>query len=179
MRIYDFKTQVRKGTEGEALAALYLLACGRVKTVFNRAEDPAFQKRGVDFEVDCGDGETCWLDVKTDSYTTGNFFFETVSSLEGGKDGCFIKSEAHAWFYWFPKWDRGYWLPLGEVQRFVLGQADRWRSARTSTGVGCSSYTSKGLLVPIKEVCADVPGVEEHCGVRALVGSQSGERCLN
>lgn len=176
---YSFTEQLKIGKVGEELVSLYLLRNGIVKTVLSRADDPEWQKRGIDFACIDVQGREVGVEVKTDGYTTGNFFFERCSCKERGVLGCFLTSAADYWVYYFSSWDCAYWFPLESVRDYVCARSSDWREVKTSTGRSGAVYTSSGWLVPIADVVRDVPGISRFDGVKASLLSSGGVPCPN
>lgn len=126
-------------------------------------DDPAYQPRDIDlvWRRKLNDREELvMVEVKWDTYTSGNFAFETKSVVEYGTGGCFLTSDADVWYYCFPSLHRIYVLPLGAARAWFLTSGSGYRRAITSTGKGRGGWHTECALVPIKHVLSNVAGVE-------------------
>lgn len=104
------------------------------------------QRRGIDLLVD-GD----YVDVKSDRYAPVNFFFEDECN---GQPGCFWKSRADAWYYWFPNSRKLYLIDLPKAQRFVALSLDEYTVKLIASRNGASSWSATGRLVPVEHLLA-------------------------
>lgn len=88
----------------------------RVKVIDVR-DDVEYQKKDIDFIFEI-DGVPTTVDVKTDRYKTGNYYFETVSNTTTGSTGCFYGSEADVWAYYFVELGKMALIPMKEAQEW-------------------------------------------------------------
>ena len=129
----DFNTTVSTGTGGEDLLKKYMQRKGF--QIINRADDPTYRAKDIDFEFS-RDGET-WrsIEVKSDSRMaqTGNIVVEVAMYRKSGRSPgwlyyceadylCFIDMQSYK-FYFFD------WKKL---QREVLN--GRWRFTKFDNG---------------------------------------------
>ena len=91
------------------------------------------------------------IEIKVDTYTTGNFFFETQSNKERGTPGCFMYTKADWIYYYFIKTKTLYKLPMPETRMWFEQNINKFaeRSTKTSCGGPQGYYTTVGRLVPI------------------------------
>ena len=80
-------------------------------------DDVEYQKKDIDF-IFILDGREITIDVKTDRYKTGNYYFETVSNTTTGSLGCFYASQADYWVYYF--------IELGKKAVIPMKKAQEW-----------------------------------------------------
>lgn len=134
-------------------------------SIINVEKHSAFQKKDIDLlwvYLD-NDKETMKrIEAKIDRYTSGNFFFETVSNEQKGTPGCFLYTEADYLFYYFLEWKTLYVLSVEEVRSWFLQNESRFKEKKLSTSIGNDFYTSKGRIVPIKTVLRECPSVKRH-----------------
>jgi hypothetical protein len=102
------------------------------------------------------------IEVKTDKYTTGNFWLEILSNEELGTPGCFVKSKAKYLFYYFTEWDSMYIMPLGVAKEWFLVNMKRFRESKTTTKDEKGNYrhTTVGRIVPINIMMKEVGGIK-------------------
>ena len=89
MEPYNFDEQKEIGEIGEG-KVIDLFTNKFNRKVEDVREDPYYQKRGIDLLVD---GLT-YIEVKTDTTNTNNFFFETISSSKYNTAGCFLTTQS-------------------------------------------------------------------------------------
>ena len=88
MRTHDFKKSIKVGEYGENLILDFLSNLDNVDFVEDVTGYPAYQNTDIDFLVHFKSGTVSSIEIKTDTYTSGNIFYETISNLEYGVAGC-------------------------------------------------------------------------------------------
>ena len=177
MNVYGFKKSLLQSRLATSFVGIQLLSRPDIQDVLNREDDPAFRKRGIDLEVKTKSG-LLGVEVKGDTYDSGNFFFETISVKQRDVKGCFLTSEADIWCYYLFPLDELYWLPMPQTRDYVMERAGKYRTVSVGTSKGGKvGYTSEGMLVPIKEIVDNVPGVERFTGVKKGVDSLCAGLC--
>lgn len=134
-------------------------------SIINVEKHDAFQKKDIDLlwvYLDKDIEKMKRIEAKIDRYTSGNFFFETVSNEQKETPGCFLYTEADYLFYYFLELKELYILPVSEVRSWFLENQSRFKEVALSTSVGQDFYTSKGCIVPIKTVLKYCPSVKKH-----------------
>lgn len=89
----------------------------RLTAVIDVRDVVEYQNKDIDFIFEI-DGKPVTVDVKTDRYKTGNYYFETVSNTTTGSLGCFYGSEADFWAYYF--------VELGKFALIPMKKAQEW-----------------------------------------------------
>jgi len=132
-----------------------------VKSVTSKEGDKSYQEVGVDLVVDKKDSTYDWVEVKSDTWKTPNFFFETVSNDKRGTPGCFMKTKAHYLYYVMLNLFEFYILPVQQVRGWFLANRSDFVEKKTSTTRrGQVVYNTIGALVPRKRVVEEVPCVK-------------------
>ena len=147
--LFGFKKQLHIGELGVATVKTVLKDRGYV--VKDLQNDKPMQKRGVDLYVE-GLG---YLEVKTDSYTPTNFFFELDCN---GKPGAVDRSCADCFCVYFFRHRVMYLLPRAALQkwlrenyhRIVTEQPNRLK--RIGSENNGEVWYAHGLVVPKDEV---------------------------
>ena len=114
------------------------------------SEDREWQKQDVDFLVNDGMYK---VEVKTDTTTTPNIFFETESNSNLGTLGCMLYTTADILFYVHLGHDFVLTAPVEELRDWVLLNYNSFRE------VGTRTSNARGLLLPIRQVINEVPNV--------------------
>lgn len=104
------------------------------------------QRRGIDLLVDAD-----YYDVKADRYKAVNFALEDTNNNELG---CFWKSRADYWLYYFPIEGKLYRIHLAKAQRFVALSLGKYPTKHTYSFNRDNHWGSTVLLVPIADVLA-------------------------
>lgn len=153
--IYDFKSKNEYSKEAVRLITHYLKRKGhRVLDVQNHH---LCQKKDIDL-VTYYQNQLETLEIKSDQYTTGNFFFETVSNAGLNRLGCFMYTESDYIYYYFSEWDKLYILPTKDTRNWFIQVMNTYREieVRTSVNPQQDYYHSYGRIVPIQDVLKNV-----------------------
>lgn len=162
---YTFEEKDSFSKQGIKAVYNYLNALNKTIKIINVEDDPRYQRQGIDLVWIYKKGRNkikISIEVKTDKYTTGNFWLETLSNEEIGTQGCFIKSKAKYFFYYFPEWRNMYIMPLKKAQKWFLQNISRFRESKTTTKdqYGNHKHTTVGRLVPINIMMQEVEGIK-------------------
>lgn len=130
--------------------------------VVDVSKDPAFQKRGVDFEY-CAEGKRVWLDDKADSWTSGNCAIEFCTKTAWGElvPGWAFSSHM-AWLrYSFTKTGDCFLFPMQEIREHLLPRLREFQPASAVNGwkaTGKVRHITFSALVPLRELMKACPG---------------------
>lgn len=102
---------------------------------------PDAQRRGVDYLLD-----EEYVDIKSDTHRAENVFLELECK---DQPGCFFKSRADAWLYYFPKEQKLYRLDLPKLQHHLTRNLAKYRERAVTSVSGPSTWYAVGVLVPI------------------------------
>jgi len=164
VKSYTFEEKNYFSKIGIKIVCKYLRSLKKTIDIKNVEDDPAYQKNGIDliWVYNKGEGKIMIsIEVKTDKYTTGNFWFETLSNEALGTLGCFVKSKAKYLFYYFTEWDSMYIISLKKAQSWFKENMKRFRESKTTTNVdGKYKHTTVGRLVPIETMMKEVEGIK-------------------
>jgi len=164
VKSYTFEEKNDFSKKGIDIVCKYLQKLDKTIDIKNVEDDPAYQKNDIDLVWVYKKEEDkimISVEVKTDKYTTGNFWLETLSNEAMGTLGCFVKSKAKYLFYYFTKWDSMYIIPLKKAQPWFKENMNRFRESKTTTNVdGKYKHTTVGRLVPIEVIMKEVEGIK-------------------
>ncbi len=164
MKSYTFKEKNDFSKEGISAVCAYLSSLRKTVKINNVEDDKNYQKNGVDlvwvYKKNNKDIMIS-IEVKTDNYTTGNFWLETTSNERFDTPGCFVSSKAKYLFYYFTQWDKMYVIPLKKAVPWFVENMKRFRESKTSTKTeeGNYQHTTVGRLVPISAMLDEVSGI--------------------
>lgn len=120
--------------------------------VVNVESDIEYQKKDIDLiwvrEIN-GEIRETTIEIKVDNYyRTGNYFFETLSNVERGTDGCFMYSEAKYLFYYFLNVEL-HVFNLAKAREWFVANRNRFKLVKTSTPINSFGdvYHTEGALV--------------------------------
>jgi len=167
VRQYAFHDKLSEAEKGEEIVFHYLLTLPHVIEVEDVRNCPEYRQKDIDFIVHTIDENTKTfssetVEVKTDTYyRTGNIFAETVSNLNLGTKGCFLKTECDYIYYLFHPQNILYILPTQEVRQWFWKNFESLPTKKTSTcdSEGKVLYESLGKLIPRKRLVKEVQGV--------------------
>lgn len=122
-----------------------------------------WQEKDVDFQFDSK--KDIWdsrlVEIKCDSYVSGNIFIETVSNNNKGTLGCILKTESDYLFYYFTQWKRLYIFKTKALQKWTLENKDknRFRVSHpvTHDRYGNTMYYGTGMIVPLNTLIKELP----------------------
>lgn len=153
-KIHSFGQSMKVGKVGEKVISKYLMENKNIKELLDVRSDRAYQKIDVDYIAKMADGKEYQIEIKTDSYDSGNIYYETLSSEETGSAGCFEKTEADFLFYYFMQTDKLYIFSMNEyrewfnLMRLEFDQKG-YKKAVRNRGYKDSTYTSIGYAYPL------------------------------
>lgn len=145
---YDFENQNGIGKQGELIVKSWLLQQHNISSLLDVSSNKKYQKDDIDIIVNFTDGNTVTYEVKTDSFLTGNLFFETVSNTERNTPGCMLYTKADYILYFFIRNNNLYKLPTIAFREWVISNKDKFKEK----SVNNKYYHSKGLLVPLSMI---------------------------
>lgn len=143
MKIYDFRAQLAHGESGENLFKTYFEKQGYSIIPATRQE----QFKGIDFHLVNAEGMPVTVEVKTDSYKSGNVFVELVSNSETKTQGWAYKTAAE----WLVYYLKAYGYALVIRPSSLRSKLPQWIEEFPSKEVPNPSYKTIGILVPIVE----------------------------
>lgn len=156
-KVYEFNTSNAVGQIGEIAIIKWLENNPKVESVEDVTNDKFFQNLDIDLLVHNVDKRDYSVEIKTDTYVSGNFFFEVISNEEYQTEGCLMKSQANYLFYFFLKTKILYIINLDKFRKFVLENQDRWQERQVKN----RSFTSRRYLVPIDVVMSELKAIKK------------------
>lgn len=150
-KVYEFNSSNKIGHQGEQFVKQWILELHpNVNSITDVSEDKFYQKQDIDFVVDFTSGKQATVEIKTDTYKTGNMFFETISNEEYQTKGCLMKTNADFLFYYFSNYQNGvlYIFKMNAFRKFVLDNLSHFRERRVTN----TTHTSIGYIVPLSYI---------------------------
>ena len=144
-RLYNFKDSKEVGELGEQTVKNYLLSKPNIEEIVDVTKNRNYWEKDIDFIVRFIDGKEIVIEIKTDTYTTNNMFFETISSIEAQTPGCMYKTKAKYLFYYF--------INAGELYVIEVEPYREWFEKNRHNFRGCKvnnvGYTTYGYIIPL------------------------------
>lgn len=100
-KIYEFQKSLDIGELGEDIIEKYLNSLDNVIKIKSVKNIKKYQLADIDFLVYLKEGKEVSIEVKCDSYKSGNLYYETKSCVEFDTIGCLEKTKADYIFYYF------------------------------------------------------------------------------
>ena len=156
--VYDFKSCDKLGRIGEAVAESYFNSLDTVKISYSVRNQKEFQAKDIDLIVEREDSNTYSVEVKTDSYISGNMFYETYSDVMEKKLGCLEISEADYLFYYFinPSFRSAYIFDIKELRNWVNEHKVEYKPKRVLN----KGFISEGYALPLERLVADLKSID-------------------
>lgn len=159
-KVYEFNSSNKIGHQGELFIEEWLSNNPNVKQIEDVSGNVAYQKQDVDFLVTLQDGSQMSVEIKTDTYKTGNMFFETISNEEYQTLGCLMKTKADFLFYYFPNYQGGvlYIFKMQAFRNFIVNNLPHFRKQRVYN----TTHTSLGYIVPLSYIENNFSGYKKY-----------------
>lgn len=161
-KIYKFENSLNVGYEGEEKVKNFLLSLNNVSNITSVQNIKKYQDDDIDFIVEFTNKTSATIEVKTDTYKSGNLYYETKSCVEKNTIGCLEKTKADYIFYYFNKYDRLYILKTNlfrkwvreEIKNFNLNPSNSKLNKKQVFNKRYSDnsndlYTSEGYTIPL------------------------------
>jgi hypothetical protein len=131
-------------------------------------EDKFFQQMDVDIILD-GD---IWVEIKGDTYRTGNLFIETIANINKGSIGCLLYTQADYIFYEFLTQGRALIIPVNSFHQWVnrdnLSRFDTASAFTLKQGGRGLGYGNVGYKVPEQVMLDEIAGVTLIAGLPVM-----------
>lgn len=150
MNEYNFNTSNKIGTDGVNEILKFLEKEKSILGVISVEENKSYQPKGIDFIAITNKEKLRKIEIKTDTYDTGNYFIETISNSNKNTKGCLLTTESDFIFYYFIKKKELNIINTKEFQNWFEVNQDRFSSKKCYTSAGSGNYSTIGKLVPIK-----------------------------
>lgn len=149
-KAYSMEEQMDVSDLGIEVVTNYLLKHPNVSKIHNVENNKVFQKKDIDLLIKINE-RWCSIEVKCDTYTSGNLYFETISNINKNTLGCLIYSEADFLFYYFEKINRLYILPMKRFRKWFIENKSMFKKKNPSTKGpnGNIFYMSEGYVIPL------------------------------
>jgi hypothetical protein len=147
---YNFNKSNKIGTEGVNEILKFLDKDKSILGVVSVEDNKIYQPKGIDFIAVTKTEKLRKIEIKTDTYDTGNYFIETISNSSKNTKGCLLTTESDFIFYYFIKKKELNIINTKKFQEWFDLNQNRFSSRTCCTGVNGSSYSTIGKLVPIK-----------------------------
>ena len=163
-KIYEFKNSLNIGKNGEETIKNYLYSLENVLRVESVQDDKKYQNDDIDFIVYMKNNKKFTVEVKSDTYTSGNLYYETKSCIEFNTLGCLEKTKADFIFYYFINFDTLYIFKTNKFRDWVREEIKSYYSNPSLSKLKKSSvinrlsknnnktYTSEGFTIPLKHI---------------------------
>lgn len=152
--VYDFSGRDKLAKIGETVVAKYLKTLKNTKGIKNVRNDKEYQSKDIDILLTLKNDIVVKIEVKTDSYTSGNMFYETVSNDVKNEIGCFEKTESDYIFYYFihPSYRKIYIFNTETLREWKEKHKDEYKIKRVFN----YSYNSLGYAFPLEKLEKDL-----------------------
>lgn len=162
-KIYEFNKSLNVGELGEDIVEKYLNSLDNVKKISCVKDIKKYQEDDIDFIVHLSNGKKTSIEVKADSYKSGNLYYETKSCVEYNTLGCLEKTKADYLFYYFINLNVLYIFKTKQFRKWVRKEIEMFNLKPSSSKLKKKSvlnktfndvdvYTSEGYTIPLKYI---------------------------
>lgn len=153
-KIHIFKDSIKVGDYGENIVKQYLMRSPAVKNIIDVSNSKMYQDLGIDVIAKMKNGTELKIEVKTDTYQSGNIYYETVSAKEVDSLGGFEKTQCDYMLYYFLNMNTLYILKMDKYKKwFRLKEEEFIKKGYQKTPVNRrwngTTYTSVGYAYPV------------------------------
>lgn len=150
--VHNFKKSINTGYCGEQIIKSYFETNPNIADVIDVSKDKAYQNKDIDFIVKFKNGDSVSVELKTDTYDTGNIFYEAISNQEYNVLGCMAKSKAKCLLYYFIKTKELYVIDFKAYKKWVNDNNERFakKKIKNVNRYGNDITHSVGFLIPKK-----------------------------
>lgn len=155
--IYDFKGRDKLGQIGEVVCQEFLRTCHEIKDIENVRGVKEYQKKDIDLVLTLKDESIVYIEVKTDSYKSGNLFYEWIANDQTNEVGCMERTEANYIFYYFihPEYRKVYVFEINQFRDWVYKHREEYVLKRIYN----YGYCSFGYCFPLEVLEKEVQGL--------------------
>lgn len=146
MNIYKFKNSIELGKQGEDVIINYSTKQTDIIEIKDVRENKIYQNADIDIIIKTM-FDNYSVEIKTDSYDTGNIYYETMSSLENNSIGCMEKTEADYIYYYFINTNELYILDREKYVKWFHDNAFQFKKSQVLNKTKNGIYTSEGYLI--------------------------------
>lgn len=148
--VHNFNKSINVGDYGEQIIKSYFKTNPNIVYVIDVSKNKKYQDKDIDFIVKLKNGENISVELKTDTYDTGNIFYEVISNKEYNVLGCMIKSKAKCLLYYFIKTKELYIIDLKSYRKWINKNNERFakKKIKNINKRGNDITHSIGLLIP-------------------------------
>ena len=145
--VYMFATQDSETKEGTAVIINFLQQLFPKDSFVNVEDILEYRIKDVDYIWKHGEREFL-LEIKVDSYTTNNLFYEKYSNHEAKTIGAMEKTEADYIAYYYPNKGTLYMIDPKALRKYV-NKYEKWLEPKF---VKNTTFHSMGYKVPLSEL---------------------------
>lgn len=166
-KVYNFNESLVVGKTGEDIVWNWLASRPYVVDMKDVSNDKKYQKQDIDFLVTFKGGQTISAEVKTDTYTSGNIYFETISDTIMNTKGCMYVTKADYLLYYFIKTGELFILKMNEYREWFKKYKHRKDLGFEHKVVRNTRYESEGYTFPAKLLL-----MEDFCKMKEIENGQ-------
>jgi hypothetical protein len=146
-------------------------------TVINVEDDDFYRSLDIDLVVQGELVSKDYVEVKGDTYKSGNIYIETVANVNKNSPGCLKYTGADYIAYYMVALGFCLMIPVPELKHWIEQNESKYEQKRVQSKFDNGyKFGSRGIAVPIKTILEQVPGTHKIEGLPVLAGREKGEK---
>ena len=150
MKTHNFNDSNDVGKWGEQVLRAFLEADPTLRRYQDVSDVESYRKMDIDAILHFQDGPRRKVEFKTDTYTTGNMFFETESCIEYNTPGCMYKTKAEYLYYYMAAYDKVYIIRMDKYRIWFNLHKHMFKYHKFANDKKTCKTHSGGYAIPMK-----------------------------
>lgn len=151
-KIHDFQKSLLIGKNGEDIVEKLIMQTPSTFDYIDVRNNQKYRDMDIDYLVLKYDGTYSKIEIKTDTHTSGNLFYETISSVETDSIGCMLKTKCDKLVYLFINLDLFYIFDMWLFRNWVTANTNFLKEnyqVELKNKYKDGFYTSVGYAIPL------------------------------
>ena len=144
MKEYNFTDSLYIGKQGESKIKNFLN--NNFDEIIDVSDMKRFQQLDIDYVCKKGN-QIITVEVKTDTYNSGNLFYEYYSCIEKETEGCLEKTKADYILYYFIYSNELYILKTNEFRKWFHKNIFKFKCSYVCNTMGNIKFNSLGYCI--------------------------------
>ena len=149
MKTHNFESSNTIGKRGERIIRAYLESKPNIRRYEDVSDSYTYRRKDVDGILHFLSGAKREIEIKTDTYTTGNIFYETESCIEYNTPGCMEKTQAEYLYYYLEAYNKLYVLQMDKYRKWFHLHKHMFKYHKFKNSKKSGDTHSGGYAIPM------------------------------